>query len=178
MENVTNESDDFLLMDNWNDPVVAEFELNNPARLHPQSPEDPSIDQYIFDALGSSDVNVETQLQPNIYDSLWSTQNEYENDPSPFYLQNLSPASTSSSTDETPSSISSAADNRLPKTESTESPSTVPPGKLWEVSQIQHVMDSPTNPIGKFLRDAHISASLAAKANIMPFLVQVCVQFI
>ena len=43
----------------------------------------------------------------------------------------------------------------------------------WNKKDIQHVIDSPTNPVGKFLRDSYITAEIAENTNIMPYLIQV-----
>lgn len=173
MENVTNESDEFLLLDNWNDPTASQFEINNPIQLHSQSTNDLTIDKYIFEALGSSQPLNSIDEQSSAYDSMWSTPNpnECEQDRSPYFLQNLSTNTTTSLVEEivSPYLLGSNKGASQPYQPSSYTSSE----SSWEVQQIQHIIDSSTNPIGKFLRNAHISAELAAKAKIMPFLVQV-----
>ena len=43
----------------------------------------------------------------------------------------------------------------------------------WTIPKIQSLINCFVNPVGKFLRDAHITAEMALRTNIMPFLIQV-----
>jgi hypothetical protein len=44
---------------------------------------------------------------------------------------------------------------------------------LWDANRIQFLISNTTNPVGKFLRDAKITAEAAARSNIMPYLIKV-----
>lgn len=45
-----------------------------------------------------------------------------------------------------------------------------PQDTKWTVGEIQRIIDNPTNPLGKFLRDTQISAEFAEHTNLMSFL--------
>lgn len=118
-------------------------------------------------------ANVEEGIQSDIKDEnidqyiLDSLQNECNNymTNSNFYLRN-----------DTTTSMSCSSTDDLQYLSNFEDPNIYHPQQAqkeyWARDQIQKIIDNPTNPVGRFLRKSYITAEIAEKTNIMPFLVQ------
>ena len=140
------QADEFLSADNWFDVVPDSLSLSSTVMSNDDF--GANLDEFIMDALENADQSsAQCDYLAGYAEDLYAQTGSI-----------TSTTSTSSTEDRISRSVAKSIDYE-----------TGP----WTANKIQSLIDSPFNPVGKFLRDANISADIALRTNIMPFLIQV-----